>query len=162
MVRCIGLFVYIRSESRGERHFSSLLSPHHPVSKIKRKKREKRKERKQKEERERIKEEKVGDRFGGARDYSRLIVPPFLATRNGRTIKPNDPLFRPRIIPARASCHQELRQAETNEGSPSHPLYSRKEEIIPHALLPRLPTLGEPTLREAGATSPPSPFFSPR
>lgn len=55
---------------------------------------------------------------------------------NARTIKPNDPLFRPRIIPARASCHEELRQAETNEGPPSHPLYSRKGEIISRVLPP--------------------------
>ena len=55
---------------------------------------------------------------------------------NARTIKPNDPLFRPRIIPARASCHEELRQAETNEGPPSHPLYSRKGKIISRVLPP--------------------------
>lgn len=59
---------------------------------------------------------------------------------NARTIKPNDPLFRPRIIPARASCHEELRQAETNEGPPSHPLYPRKGEIISRVFCDPPPT----------------------
>lgn len=75
---------------------------------------------------------------------------------NARTIKPNDPLFRPRIIPARASCQRDLRLTETNESPLSRIHFIRGKERLfrkfhspPSHPYVRAPTLHEPTRRDA-------------